>query len=969
MTQPRKEQINTLRAHWSTYTYTATGLTTSTVLPAGFQAATVTQTAGGNASTPTRGIVTTSGGGYVKLRYESDGSGVFDGYGVYGRLTNSSSTYTVSYKKLVAGVETAATLPIGSFTVRMVFQEVMTNGEVPANANVLEGQSSFLSEGTGGVSDHGVLTGLLDDDHIQYFLVNGTRAVTGNLVVNGNTALGDAATDTVSLTGRLNTGVKFINTLVTPVISQDAPITPNTTGKNLEIFAQSASGTGFGGHLNLYAGNDSLVTNRANINIAGSSTGLAGGIYVYSAKGTNGNFGGELYMAAGSIESFDANPVNGTAGGVGIYAGNRPLEGGTGNPGGIEIASGIDSFSDAVGAINIQSGDRVILNSSNYNTSLLGGKGKNAFGATAGTIGGTLTIKAGNGGNGITGLSPGNGNNVTITGGNGGTGGLSNRNGGNVIIDGGAASGTGTNGTISLGGVSTSSITIGAAGKTVTASGSLVVAENLTVNGSTAIGDATTDTVSLTARLSTNLNFLSTQSSPTITQDTPVTDTAPQSLTLKAQAPFSAATGVNRSASNVIFDLPAPIINGSTGRVLIKTGGYSPSLSTITIGSDGYDSASIVPTDNVFQLGVGGAASNGIIIDNNSSFSVNSAAMRTFTFSAPWRGAVTMTAAHDSTTVTYQHAKRVAGADGYTTDGYSTSLLAQSGMNVVGGVNRNGGNLVLASGAVGTGGTGGLDGSLLLNTGATTRMTLNNSGATLNAGSLTISTGDLSVSGSATLGTFLAVGTGPVSTTGLVRTGINQTIIASRGSGNANDIPLFTITSAQVLNIGSAGTLSAMDLSAAGSIAINAGGNVVLKGGGVYTDATLVAYRNNATQERKNARNGTVNTTGATTASVVTFAALIPSGRNLMFTGYVVGYQSGGTENVAYEIIANIYNNAGTYSLTTAPTVTYTSESAGATAATVDIVISGTSVILQVTGVAAITIAWTGWFEAMGQIS
>lgn len=35
---------------------------------------------------------------------------------------------------------------------------------------------------TAGVTDHGALTGLADDDHTQYLLVNGTRALTGNIV-------------------------------------------------------------------------------------------------------------------------------------------------------------------------------------------------------------------------------------------------------------------------------------------------------------------------------------------------------------------------------------------------------------------------------------------------------------------------------------------------------------------------------------------------------------------------------------------------------------------------------------------------------------------------------------------------------------------------------------------------------------------------------------------------------------------
>ena len=38
--------------------------------------------------------------------------------------------------------------------------------------------------GGGGVTDHGALTGLADDDHTQYVLVNGTRVMTGDLTIN-----------------------------------------------------------------------------------------------------------------------------------------------------------------------------------------------------------------------------------------------------------------------------------------------------------------------------------------------------------------------------------------------------------------------------------------------------------------------------------------------------------------------------------------------------------------------------------------------------------------------------------------------------------------------------------------------------------------------------------------------------------------------------------------------------------------
>ena len=42
----------------------------------------------------------------------------------------------------------------------------------------------WTSVGGGGVTDHGALTGLTDDDHTQYLLVNGSRSLTGDLTFN-----------------------------------------------------------------------------------------------------------------------------------------------------------------------------------------------------------------------------------------------------------------------------------------------------------------------------------------------------------------------------------------------------------------------------------------------------------------------------------------------------------------------------------------------------------------------------------------------------------------------------------------------------------------------------------------------------------------------------------------------------------------------------------------------------------------
>lgn len=71
---------------------------------------------------------------------------------------------------------------------------------------VISGTSSITISGTvvsgTGVSDHGGLTGLSDDDHIQYLLIDGTRAMTGTLL--GKT--GSASSPSFTFDGDSDTG-------------------------------------------------------------------------------------------------------------------------------------------------------------------------------------------------------------------------------------------------------------------------------------------------------------------------------------------------------------------------------------------------------------------------------------------------------------------------------------------------------------------------------------------------------------------------------------------------------------------------------------------------------------------------------------------------------------------------------------------------------------------------------------------
>jgi hypothetical protein len=55
--------------------------------------------------------------------------------------------------------------------------------------------SSMINEGA---IDHGNLAGLADDDHVQYLLIDGTRAMTGNLQLGSNEAISSAVPSTAN---------------------------------------------------------------------------------------------------------------------------------------------------------------------------------------------------------------------------------------------------------------------------------------------------------------------------------------------------------------------------------------------------------------------------------------------------------------------------------------------------------------------------------------------------------------------------------------------------------------------------------------------------------------------------------------------------------------------------------------------------------------------------------------------------
>lgn len=123
------------------------------------------------------------------------GAGV-DGYAmVYdhatGKLVPSASVLNAG---LLDGLDsTAFALASHTHPLSALTQSGATTGQ----AAVWNG--SAWAPGSAGVTDHGALTGLADDDHTQYVLVDGSRAMTGKLLVpeyayNGGVSIGGATT-------------------------------------------------------------------------------------------------------------------------------------------------------------------------------------------------------------------------------------------------------------------------------------------------------------------------------------------------------------------------------------------------------------------------------------------------------------------------------------------------------------------------------------------------------------------------------------------------------------------------------------------------------------------------------------------------------------------------------------------------------------------------------------------------------
>lgn len=368
MTQLRKEQLEILRAYWSKTTYAGTGGDAFTdIAAAALNAASITGTETGDTTTPTRGIVTT-GNNLVRLRNDDDGYGIFDNENdpIFGRLTFIAGNYRVTYVKRSGGAEVATTLP-DSFTIGLLFPEVLNFSEIPVDAPLLDEAGWALADGFFGSGSIQDLTTTLGVDNItngfNIELTSGDAIVSesgvnaGDLELRTGTATGDAGNIVLNLTNAgaatdgyitlQEDGVTFMD--IDPTASVELNFYPDAGNITLQQLAQTTGAASnfiiqaqetpdaAGGSLHLRSG-------------AGGGGSSSGTIFVTAADTVSGggSSGGSITMTAG--DGTDTNDSGGSISGVGGDADGNGL-GGT-----IAFVAGASGATGTPGIVYLQGG-------------------------------------------------------------------------------------------------------------------------------------------------------------------------------------------------------------------------------------------------------------------------------------------------------------------------------------------------------------------------------------------------------------------------------------------------------------------------------------------------------------------------------------------------------------------------------------------------------------------------------------
>ena len=160
------------------------------------------------------------------MRTNNDPSWTFFGYTALGNSSWFFNWNTTALNTPTLAYVNTTLLPV------LTYSNVVGNvgGQLAITTTVLGGGSAFVvtqdvwyhaftvqcniaGAGQAGITDHGGLSGLADDDHTQYLLVAGTRAMTGNLQMGDNDITGAdtiQATASQNLTLKVSTGSSIV---------------------------------------------------------------------------------------------------------------------------------------------------------------------------------------------------------------------------------------------------------------------------------------------------------------------------------------------------------------------------------------------------------------------------------------------------------------------------------------------------------------------------------------------------------------------------------------------------------------------------------------------------------------------------------------------------------------------------------------------------------------------------------------
>lgn len=252
------------------------------------------------------------------------------------------------------------------------------------------------------------------------------------------------------------------------------------TGGDAVVSAAGASGSvsitiGQGGNAGTVGGETAAIGGTLTITGGQGGTGDAAG-----TGGLNGGNGSAFIITSGAGGTSGSGGAAGFGGAITIKTGDAGTVGGTfgitpGNGGLLTLRGGVGSTGDSASFAGIGGG-----------ITLIGGIGGLAFsgGSTNAGPGGDVSLTGGVGGDGNVTIAATGGGSIFI---NGGVGGVDNGGGGgpggDVTIRGGNATGSNTDGTLSLGDANTSALTIAATSIVTTVNGPIRTTSTATLAG------------------------------------------------------------------------------------------------------------------------------------------------------------------------------------------------------------------------------------------------------------------------------------------------------------------------------------------------------------------------------------------------------------------------------------------------------------------------------------------------------